>query len=155
MRPRPSPRTFHLKQQPSIFMDQCWFQMVSGHTCFQLVFSFTHFSRGVVLGFFHTLSHHPAQWRQTNMVPFCWKLLNKFSKKNTCLKWWCINIISEKTMLKDYCNSNFAGQKTKEEMVFFCMCVSKWEIGIGTTQVASIILGLESLDVPWFSCILW
>lgn len=100
-------------------MDQCWFQMVSGHTCFQLVFSFTHFSRGVVLGFFHTLSHHPAQWRQTNMVPFCWKLLNKFSKKNTCLKWWCINIISEKTMLKDYCNSNFAGQKTKEEMVFF------------------------------------
>lgn len=51
--------------------------------------------------------------------PILLKIVEQVFKKNTCLKWWCINIISEKTMLKDYCNSNFAGQKTKEEMVFF------------------------------------
>lgn len=120
-------------------MDQCWFQMVSGN--------FIKFwgpkmidwieltaGRSYLLPtrfFFHTLftgcrfgflphsvaSSCPVAANQHG--PILLKIVEQVFKKNTCLKWWCINIISEKTMFKDYCNSKFAGQKTKEEMGFF------------------------------------
>ena len=113
-------------------MDQCWFQMVSGN--------FIKFwgpkminwieltaGRSYLLPtrfFFHTLftgrrfgflPHSVASSCPVALL----KIVEQVFKKNTCLKWWCINIISEKTMLKDYCNSKFAGQKTKEDIIFF------------------------------------
>lgn len=97
---------------------------MAGHTCFQLVFSFTDFSRGVVLGFFHTRSHHPVQWRQTNMVPFCWKLLNKFSKKILALN-GDVSTSSQKRPCSKTIATRNLDKKQKKKWVFSA-CVRDW-----------------------------
>lgn len=79
----------------------------------------------------------------------CW---TSFQKKILALNGDVSTSSQKRTMLKDYCNSKFAGQKTKEEMVFFlhvCLKMRDWNWD-----------NPSCIHHPWigiirFSCILW
>lgn len=112
------------------FYGLCWFQMVSGN--FYEIFKFwgpkminwieLTAGRSYLLPtrfFFHTLfSGRRFGFLSCSVASSCPVAANQHGPvllkiveqvfKNTCLRWWCINIISEKIMPNDYCNSKYS-----------------------------------------------